>query len=71
MRSVADDVGDDQIREIHALTPSERLKLASRLGEEGILFFMEINGVDRAEAVRQIKTERSTGRVPSKSKRVE
>lgn len=71
MRSVADELREDQMRAIGALTPEERVELAARLGEEGILLFMETQDVDRAEAVRRIKAERSAGRVHSRSKSLE
>lgn len=50
-----------------AMTPSERVALALRLGEDGLASYMAIHGVDRRTAVAQIKRTRRLGRRPSAS----
>ena len=66
MRSVADDLREEQIRETLAMTPDERVRMAMRLGDEGLNFFMSANGLTREEALARIKRMRSAGRVPSR-----
>jgi hypothetical protein len=65
MRSVADDLRDEQIREMLKLTPGERMRLAARLGEEALQFFMATNGLTREEAIARIRRQRRAGRTPS------
>jgi hypothetical protein len=65
MRSVADDLRDEQIREMLKLTPGERMRLAARLGEEALQFFMATNGLTREEAIDRIRGQRRAGRTPS------
>ena len=67
MRSVADDIREEQIRETLALSPEERVRLAMRLGEEGLQFFMAANRLTRAEAIALIRKQRRAGRTPSRS----
>jgi hypothetical protein len=45
-----------------ALTPDERIRLVSRLGEEGIASYMSIHHVDRRTALARIKATRQLGR---------
>jgi ABC-type Na+ transport system ATPase subunit NatA len=66
MRSVADDLRDEQLREMLAMTPAERMRLAERLGEEALQFFMATNGLSREEAIARIKRQRRAGRTPSR-----
>ena len=66
MRSVADDLRQDQLREMLELTPDERVHLALRLGEEALQFFMATNRLTRDEAVRSIRRQRRAGRNPSR-----
>jgi len=66
MRSVADDLREEQLREMQKLTPEERIELALRLGEEGLRFFMATHGLTREEAIRQIRRQRRAGRAPSR-----
>lgn len=65
MRSVADDLRDEQIREMLKLTPGERMRLAARLGDEALDFFMATNGLTREEAIARIRRQRRAGRTPS------
>jgi hypothetical protein len=66
MRSVADDLREEQLREMAAMTPAERVKLALRLGEEGLRLMMSTQGIDRDEAHRRIRQSRQAGRRPSR-----
>jgi hypothetical protein len=66
MRSVADDLRDEQLRDALKMTPEDRMRLASRLGEEGLQFFMAANGLTREEALAEVRRQRSAGRTPSR-----
>ena len=66
MRSVADDLGDEQVRDVLKMTPEDRILLASKLGEEGLRFFMATNGLTREEALAEIRRQRNAGRTPSR-----
>lgn len=66
MRSVADDLREEQLREMLELTPDQRVQLAMRLGEEALQFFMVTNHLTRDEAVRRIRKQRRAGRNPSR-----
>jgi len=48
-----------------AMTPDERIRLAERLGEEGLASYMDAHRVDRRTAVARIKATRRLGRRPS------
>ncbi|HEX5045129.1 MAG TPA: hypothetical protein VFV75_19700 [Candidatus Polarisedimenticolaceae bacterium] len=50
-----------------AMTPDERMCLAERLGEEGLLVYMTVQRVDRRTAAATIKATRRLGRRPSAS----
>ena len=65
MRSVADDLREEQRREMLALSVDERIALALELGEEGIALLMSAQGIDREEAIRRIRRTRHIGRRPS------
>lgn len=49
------------------MTPDERMCLAERLGEEGLLVYMTVQRVDRRTAAATIKATRRLGRRPSAS----
>ena len=66
MRSVADDLREEQQREMQELTPDQRVQLAMRLGEEALQFFMATNHLTRDEAERRIRKQRRAGRNPSR-----
>ena len=65
-RSVADELRAEQIREMLDLTPGERMRIAERLGEEALRFFMSTNGITREEAIARINRQRRAGRTPSR-----
>ena len=48
-----------------AMTPDARVKLAARLGEDGVASYMATHRVDRAAAIARIKATRRLGRRPS------
>lgn len=63
MRSVADEVRAEQLRDMLRLTPAERVNLALRLGEEGLALFMSANRVNsRDEAIEQLRRVARAGR---------
>jgi hypothetical protein len=64
-RSVADDLREEQLREMLELTPGERMRIAEKLGEDALRFFMSTNGITREEAIRRIEEQRRAGRTPS------
>ncbi|HEX3577239.1 MAG TPA: hypothetical protein VHY33_01645 [Thermoanaerobaculia bacterium] len=69
MRSkVAEELREEQDREMLALTPFERVELAYALGEEDLLRYMATNGLEREEALSRIRGERQYGRRYSRSK---
>jgi len=65
MRSVADDLREEQRREIQALTADERIALAFRLGERDLEFFMAANQVDRNTAIAHFRRAGAAGRIRS------
>jgi hypothetical protein len=67
MRSVADDLRDDQAREIAALPLGERIALALRLGERDVALYRAAHGVTEAEARAVFARARAIGRRPSNS----
>jgi len=66
MKSVADDLCAELRKEVNRLSIDERIKLALRLGEEGIERFRLANGLDRETAIRLLERRRQAGRTPSK-----
>lgn len=65
MRSVADDLREEQRRDVQALTVEERVALAFRLGERDLEFFMATNQVDRKAAIAHFRRAGAAGRVKS------
>jgi hypothetical protein len=66
MRSVADDVREEQRREVLAMTPAERMELAFRLGRRCVEFYMAAKRVDRETAIAALRRSSRAGRRPSK-----
>jgi hypothetical protein len=56
-----------RVARLAALTPDARVALAARLGEEGLVMFMAVHGVDRLTALARTKEARRLGRRPSES----
>jgi hypothetical protein len=47
------------------MTPTERVELAFKLGEQGLAAYMATHGVDRQTAMARIRVTRRLGRRPS------
>lgn len=68
MRSrVAEQVREEQRREMLALTVEERIEQALALGRRDVEFYMAANQVDRPTAMRRLREVTRAGRNPSKS----
>jgi hypothetical protein len=65
--AVAHAVSQEQREQLAAMTPSDRVALAVRLGEAGIASYMATHGVDRHTAIARIRATRRLGRRPSAS----
>lgn len=59
---VAEALRQEQMREVLAMTPTERVELAFALGERDLEFFMAANRLSRDEALAQIDRSRQAGR---------
>jgi hypothetical protein len=64
---VADDLRREDFATYAAMTPTERLALGERLGEEALAALMEAHQLDRAAALRLASRSRRIGRRPSRS----
>ena len=62
MRSVADDLRDQDLRNTSVLPIHERLARAFALGERDLELFMAAKGLSRPEAIRLLRLQRQTGR---------
>ena len=67
MGSVADDLRRQDFAEYAAMTPTQRLALSERLGEEALAELMSAHQVDRAAALRLAQRSRRIGRRPSRA----
>lgn len=67
MRSVADDLREERLRDARVLSVDERIELALALGRRDIEFYMATNNVDRATAIERLRDVTRAGRRPSKS----
>lgn len=65
MRSVADELVLEERNATLALSVSERVALALRLGEQAIATYASANGVSRDEARRILRRNNQIGRRPS------
>ena len=65
MRSVADELREEDRQRLLAMTPWERMDLALRLGERDITLYSEAHGVSREEARDRLQRARHAGRRPS------
>lgn len=66
MRSVADDLRDEDRRALLAMTPGQRLRLALALGARDLEAFRLAQDppLDRADAARVLERRRQAGRRP-------
>lgn len=67
MRSIADELREEERRDARRLSAGERLDRAFRLGEDGLRTFMKATGLERAEAMRELERRRQKGRRASRS----
>ncbi len=65
MRSVSDDLRDEDSARVSRMTPAERVRLAHSLGEANLTLFQRANQLDRATARRNLERERQHGRISS------
>lgn len=65
MQSVADDLREQDLRQLQMLTAEERVALAFRLGERDLELFMATNQVDRKTAMRHFRRAGAAGRIRS------
>jgi hypothetical protein len=66
MRSVADEVREKRRQAVLAMTPEERLDLAFALGEADLESYRGAHGLNREEALRELKRRRQLGRRTSR-----
>lgn len=59
---VAEELRQEQMREVLAMTPDERVDLAFALGERDLEFFMAASGLSREAALAEIERSRQIGR---------
>jgi len=59
---VAEALRAEQMREVLAMTPAERVELAFALGERDLAFFMAASGLSREKALAEIERSRRAGR---------
>ena len=67
----ADAVARRRAERVAAMTPDERMALASRLGENGLVSIAAAHGLDRAAALARVKAARRLGRRRSASAEAE
>jgi hypothetical protein len=60
-------IAEARAARLAAMTPDARVRLAIRLGEEGLASFMAAHRLDRRSAIARIKATRQLGRRPSRS----
>jgi hypothetical protein len=65
MRSIGDDLRDEDALRVARMTPAERVRLAHSLGEANLTLFQRAHHLDRASARRRLERERQHGRVAS------
>ena len=65
MRSVSDDLRDEDAARVSRMTPAERVRLAHQLGEANLTLFQRAHNLDRTDARRRLERERQQGRALS------
>jgi hypothetical protein len=65
MRSVADDLRARTSAQVLALSVPDRMALAFSLGDADLEVFARASGLDRQDALRRLRTQRSRERRPS------
>ena len=66
MRSVADELREEDRRAVAALTIADRMTLALELGERSLEIYMAHHGVDRETALEHFRVQAKKGRRPSR-----
>lgn len=66
MASLLEDLRREDLAEYAAMSPSERLALSERLGEETLAALMSAHGLSRSAALRLARRSRRVGRRPSR-----
>jgi hypothetical protein len=64
MRSVADELREEQRQAELALSPDERVRRALAMGELALEAYRAARGIDRATALRELEAQRQRGRRP-------
>jgi len=64
---VAEELRQEQMREVLAMTPDERVALIVALRDRGLEAVMAARGIDRDTAIEEIKRSRRVGRRYSRS----
>jgi hypothetical protein len=64
---VAEELRQEQMREVLAMTPDERVELIVALRDRGLEAVMAARGIDRDTAIDEIKRSRRIGRRYSRS----
>lgn len=66
MRSVAEQLREEQREEVRRMTVSERLALALRLGDDDLELFSRARSIDRESGIALLRRGRQNGRRPSR-----
>jgi hypothetical protein len=69
MRSVADELRRRARESTEKIPVAARVELALRLGDDDLELFCRAQGLDRQEALRQLRIQRQKGRRPSVANR--
>jgi hypothetical protein len=67
MRSVADDLRALTLARVLALPVAARIKLALSLGDDDLDRFVQSSGLERGDALNQLRAQRTHGRRTSRS----
>ena len=62
VRSIADDLREEDRRAVAALSVAERVSLALQLGEQSLVIYMAYHGVDRETALEHFRARSQRGR---------
>jgi hypothetical protein len=62
VKSVADELGREDIARVLALSPEERIDLALRLGDEALETYATARAIARDEALRELRRNARKGR---------
>jgi hypothetical protein len=71
MKSVADTLQSDTVRDVARLSVTERVALALELGDRAVALFASANHVSESEARRTLRRNNQIGRRPSEAARID